>query len=147
MEKKIQIRRARKKDREEIVKIESNSGYHKTKFDMTDLINDLFEDKKNLVFVAIEDKKIVGYRSFYHEGKIAGEGYLGVSKNYQGKGIGKKLLEKSIIEAKNLGCNVMKLEVRKNNLIAINLYKKHGFEFVGFVKKQNKIKLKMEKKL
>lgn len=49
---------------------------------------------------------------------------LAVSKNYQGQGIGKKLLEYILNKTdKNIS-----LEVNTNNLIAISLYQKLGFE-------------------
>lgn len=49
---------------------------------------------------------------------------LAVSKNYQGQGIGKKLLEYIL---NNTDKNIS-LEVNTNNLIAISLYQKLGFE-------------------
>lgn len=51
---------------------------------------------------------------------------LGVTKGYQGKGIGEDLLG-CVLEA---GGEFM-LFVRKNNERAINLYKKYGFEVRG----------------
>lgn len=49
---------------------------------------------------------------------------LAVSKNYQGQGIGKKLLEYIL---NNTDKNIS-LEVNTNNLIAISLYQNLGFE-------------------
>jgi putative acetyltransferase len=52
---------------------------------------------------------------------------MGVSPNYQGKGIGKKLGEHLIQEARDLGCKLLFLESNQKLIPAINLYKKLGF--------------------
>ena len=51
-----------------------------------------------------------------------------VDKNYRGKGIGTFLLNKILHEAKKESCTTPILDVSKDNEIAINLYKKTGFE-------------------
>ena len=52
---------------------------------------------------------------------------MGVSPNYQGKGIGKKLGQQLIEDARDLGCKLLFLESNQKLIPAINLYKKLGF--------------------
>ncbi|MBC7328277.1 GNAT family N-acetyltransferase, partial [bacterium] len=54
-----------------------------------------------------------------------------ISDKYQGKGIGKKLLEKLIDEAKRQNKMGLRLTVMKDNNKAISLYKKLGFYIIG----------------
>ncbi|MFH5886169.1 GNAT family N-acetyltransferase [Halalkalibaculum sp. DA3122] len=52
---------------------------------------------------------------------------IGMIKEYQGQGLGKKLLEKSIELARSEGMREIKLEVHKDNISAINFYKRNYF--------------------
>ena len=54
-----------------------------------------------------------------------------IKKNMRGKGFSSIILKKLIEFAKTQGCTTFNLEVANNNKIAINLYKKFGFEHVG----------------
>jgi ribosomal protein S18 acetylase RimI-like enzyme len=144
---KIKIRKGTKKDIIQIAKVEEKSGYHFGKWNFIQDSEDLFKNKNEKVFVAEINSKIVGYRSFNKKRKLADSGYLAIIKKFQGKGIGKKLLKRSIREAKKLGCNKMVLHVRKNNFNAISLYEKLGFQKTKSEKKGRIIKLTMEKKL
>ena len=53
-------------------------------------------------------------------------GYIG-EKSYWGKGIGKKIIELIVIEAKALHLNSMKLAVLENNSRALSLYSNCNF--------------------
>ena len=73
------------------------------------------------------DNKLVGiivYEDIFNRFEID---YIVVDSQYRGKGIAKKLLE-SII---NLNKKNITLEVREDNIPAINLYEKMGFEIVS----------------
>jgi len=52
--------------------------------------------------------------------------HFAITPEYQGMGLGDKLVEKSLEYLKKEGYQV-KLEVHKKNIKAKNLYKKHGF--------------------
>jgi ribosomal protein S18 acetylase RimI-like enzyme len=60
-----------------------------------------------------------------------------VDKNSRGRGVGKFLLKNIVIQAKKLHCDKIILDVSKDNHIAINLYKKNGFNVI----KERTIKL------
>lgn len=56
---------------------------------------------------------------------------LSVSKNWQGMGMGRKLLEHFTTTAKKLGMNSFHLEVRQSNNAALGLYRRCGFEEIA----------------
>lgn len=55
---------------------------------------------------------------------------IGVDPPFQGRGIGKALLEALLDRADRMHAPVF-LEVRTDNVAAITLYEKHGFEQIG----------------
>lgn len=54
-----------------------------------------------------------------------------VRKEFEGRGWGKTLLAHTIDKAKDCGIATIMLEVREDNMRAIGLYKKFGFERAG----------------
>lgn len=79
--------------------------------------------------VAIEEGLVVGYIIFWlkeeHLGHIIS---IAVDKSFRSKHIATKLLIMAVTTLRN--CNIFKitLEVRTSNEIAVNFYKKFGFE-------------------
>lgn len=63
-----------------------------------------------------------GRRTYIH--------HFGIHPDYQGKGLSKDLGKDSLIIAKQLGYQV-KLEVHKDNVIALRLYEMSGFKYLG----------------
>ena len=60
---------------------------------------------------------------------------IAVLPDMRGKNLGKKLLEETITALqKNTNIKNIYLDVVKNNIVAINLYKKIGFEKIGELK-------------
>ncbi len=87
-----------------------------------------------MYFSAAVEKKVVGYAGMW---KVLDEGHItniAVHPEYRGNGIGSRLLESLIEKATGTGIARMTLEVRKSNLAAQGLYRKYGFETVGFRK-------------
>lgn len=83
-------------------------------------------------FVALEDSKVIGYCGMYINGDITN---IAVAKNFRRKGVASSLLKTLLYNAKDKGVLTIYLEVRVNNLNAINLYEKHNFKRVGLRKK------------
>ena len=85
------------------------------------------------VFVAKDDGKFVGYVML--EGINFGVGYLGwigVLKEYQGKGIGSVLMQTVEEWSKNNGIHKLELETQEPELQMF--YEKHGFVLEGIRK-------------
>lgn len=83
------------------------------------------EDNKFLNVLLYDDKGIIVYDYIYDRIEIE---YIIVDKNYRNMGIATKLLE--YVENKHKVNNIT-LEVRKSNEVAINFYKKNGFNEVA----------------
>jgi ribosomal protein S18 acetylase RimI-like enzyme len=79
-------------------------------------------------FVDKEQEDVRGYAIvLYNTGTSLARLYsLGVDPDFRGHGIGAKLLEVAEQDARNNDCVTMRLEVRSDNVSAINLYKKQG---------------------
>ena len=56
---------------------------------------------------------------------------VAVDPDYQGQGLGRRLMNELISRVKALGVDSMTLEVRPSNTVAINLYTSLGFRSVG----------------
>ena len=64
-------------------------------------------------------------------------GFLGVKKEYRGKGVGESLLNRFIEEAKKRKAHKIWLFTSPNLLPAIRLYIKKGFVPEGFLRRHN----------
>lgn len=91
-----------------------------------------FSKRQDIVcYVADLNGKIVGYA--WWEPTYASQPTLAicVQDDYQGNGIGKRLLGRLINEAKLRGKKGLQLTVSKDNVIAISLYLRFGFKIVS----------------
>jgi ribosomal-protein-alanine N-acetyltransferase len=108
------------------------------------------EASHSFPFVAEEDGIIVGYicmMSLFEEAQILD---IAVDTPLRGRGIARLLLEHAISVARENGADVLTLEVRASNIVAITLYKKCGFVRAGLRQKYYEGKedaVLMEKKL
>jgi ribosomal protein S18 acetylase RimI-like enzyme len=100
-------------------------------------------DKGDLQFVAMKEDEVVGWcnlspqrgEGFTHVGILG----MGVLKEFRRQGIGTRLMERTISEAKERGLERIELEVYASNTPAINLYEKWGFVCEGVKKKARKL--------
>ena len=93
---------------------------------LSQLENEL-NDPLYLLFVAAEEKKIIGYAGLMH---VADEGYItnvAVYSDARRKGIADALMYKLDSVADELELSFISLEVRSSNLPAKGLYVKHGY--------------------
>ena len=96
-----------------------------------------------MMFVARHNGKIVGlaaYRSmprrFSHRADIG----ISILKDYWGNKIATRLIETMLDFAQNVArSKVISLEVATDNIRAIRLYEKFGFEKIGLFKKYFKV--------
>ena len=79
--------------------------------------------------IVLENKKnILGYAFFSVIGTDSHLLNITISKNYQGRGFGKKILKQILFQSKVLGATIVFLEVRVSNYKAIDFYEKFGFK-------------------
>ena len=120
------------------------------------IINDVIEIEKNafgpgglnrwgfppfiyhgLVYVIQVDRETVGVIEFMRDFNEVDEAYLyglAISEEYQGQGLGNKLLDYSLKELKKQKINKVELTVDPDNERAIKLYQKFGFEKIAYRK-------------
>ncbi len=85
---------------------------------------------KLLVMIDSENNILIGSSWMTFDGRRFHLHHFGILPEYQGKKLSNKLVEESVLFSKNRGYQI-KLEVHKDNAIAINLYKKYGFQYLG----------------
>ena len=90
--------------------------------------------RDDVMLIAKDDDKIVGTaslarlpRRMAHRGDVS----VSVLRAYWNKGIGGRLLAELIDFARNNSFEAIDLQVRSDNLAAIHLYEKFGFEKIG----------------
>ena len=99
-----------------------------------DFLYEMNENPFSQMFVWEEDSEIIGYMGIWIIFEQAQLTNLAVSKKFQGKGYGRKLLEEGIKMCQDAGCELMTLEVRQSNIPAKSLYSSMGFEKVSVKK-------------
>lgn len=80
---------------------------------------------------ARRDNRVVGYAGIFLTGPEADVQTLAVAPSEQGRGTGRTLMEVLADRARERGANVLHLEVRADNLPALGLYARLGFEVDG----------------
>ncbi len=95
------------------------------------------------VLIYVESKKVIGYLYYSDIYDRIEINNFEVLKDFRRQKIGSSLLEKLISKDKNIT-----LEVKEDNIAAINIYKKYGFEQVAIREKYYKDKdgILMERK-
>lgn len=145
----MEIRKARKEDSSAIIEFlkqvgseSDNLSFGKEGLNLPKEAVENYIQGVECYYVAKEGDKIIGSsqldkgrRRFSHKAEFA----ISVLKDYWGKGVSTALFNTVLDYAKANGIRKINLEVRKDNLRAINFYKKHGFQYEGTDKRMFKI--------
>ncbi|MDR1555112.1 MAG: ribosomal protein S18-alanine N-acetyltransferase [Campylobacteraceae bacterium] len=128
------IRVAGLKDLHDLLEIE-NESFDNNSFAMSSQ-NFTYHIKKNPLLVHEKKGKIDGYillllRKNSQKVRIYS---IAVSKKSRGAGVASKLLEKSFSYALKNSKDLIKLEVRVDNISAIRFYKKYNFTYIKTLK-------------
>lgn len=95
------------------------------------------------VFYAIECETVVGWVDITPSPnpRLSHRGFLGMGilLSHRGQGLGTQLLQSAIGHAKKIGLEKVELSVYSDNLAAINLYTKIGFQKMGYVRNYRKL--------
>ena len=97
-------------------------------------VQDLICTEGGMCFCAIQDNKVIAYvigRLIAPEGEIY---RVAVRPDMRQRGIGYRLLDYAVKTSKGQGLERLFLEVRSQNIPAINLYKAYGFKKIGIRK-------------
>lgn len=142
----IEIRRAESYDADQIVQVIKNaedSGYMMfnpgereiSPESFAKFIDMLSAKEKSGVFIACEEHQVLGYLIVQNENpqRISHRAYIvaGVHSDSRGKGVGKALFSHVIAWAKSVHLHRLELTVIAENVSAVTLYQKMGFEIEG----------------
>ena len=125
------IRKVNKEDFEQVYQIEQTC--FKDPYPRKHLEYEFFENPINIILVAEEDEKIVGFIDFMVTFNSATIVQIAVVPEYRKQKIATNLLnemEKCFPKDLDDVVENVTLEVRKSNEAAINLYKKDGYEII-----------------
>jgi [ribosomal protein S18]-alanine N-acetyltransferase len=135
MPERIVIRKAHKDDLSPMMALENRSF----KFDLFDRkqYRYLIAKANSTAFVLMVGKTLAGSAIIlWRENSTKAHLYtIAVDPSFQGRGLGRKLLEACLAEARKNGCDRFALEVRADNRPAIALYKNMGYEITARVPK------------
>lgn len=99
-----------------------------------EIIKDLNNNVFSKYFIYVEESNIIGFVNYfdiYDRYEIVN---IFVAETYRNKKIGSKMLEHLIKLGEKQNIKNITLEVKKDNIVAINLYKKYNFEIVAIRK-------------
>lgn len=88
-------------------------------------------NENSTLFIAKSNSSIVAFAGIWKVVDIMHLNDIVVSKKFRSQGIGKILLNHIINYTKEQNINELTLEVRQDNLPAINLYKHFNFKIIG----------------
>jgi ribosomal protein S18 acetylase RimI-like enzyme len=87
------------------------------------------QSKSKFIYVAYLEKDMVGYSQVYDIQDSTVEVGFAVHPDHQGKGLGKKLVDSTILKCKeNFPDKGIVLYVKEDNLKAISIYEKYNFK-------------------
>ncbi|MGQ9624062.1 MAG: GNAT family N-acetyltransferase [Candidatus Bathycorpusculaceae bacterium] len=130
---KVIIRRMHKQDLTVVSELAMLANPHATKEKYAEHILNELKENQDLSLVAVDDGKVIGYaQANVHEHQGILEDIV-VAKDYQGRGIGKLLLNKILQTLRRRGATLVLAEVHYKCASAIPFYYKHGFRIIGFM--------------
>jgi ribosomal-protein-alanine N-acetyltransferase len=123
----VNIREASANDIDEIYLIE-RSSFHEQEVYPRDLLKFYLNIAPKTFLVVEVGGKIIGYIiAVIRRGYIGHIVSIAVNPSFRGKGFGKRLMIKIEEVLRILGCTVLRLEVKKTNIVARKLYLNIGF--------------------
>ncbi|MEA3444250.1 MAG: N-acetyltransferase [Bacteroidota bacterium] len=85
---------------------------------------------KLIILVDTEENQIIGTSWLTQDARRIYLHHFGILPEFQGIGLSKLLLDESFAFAKKLNMQI-KLEVHKDNEVAIHIYEEAGFDYLG----------------
>jgi len=80
-------------------------------------------------------RPVIGYAGLWFDGDVAQVMTLGTAREYQGRGVGRALLQALVDRSRQLRATSLLLEVATDNEHALALYASFGFERLGIRKR------------
>lgn len=124
----LEVRELRIDDLKVIVEIEKE--LYKTPWNLNQFKYELEENEFSYVYVLENEGVIIGYYGFWVMFDEIDITKVSIRKEFQGMHLSDILMKDCFMRVDNLECVRINLEVRTDNVRAINLYKKYGFKDV-----------------
>ena len=106
------------------------SNRQTTDRDLADLEADYW-NRKGAFFVLVKGEAVIGTVALHHETEVVCElCRMYLASQYRGHGLGRRLLEHAVREARERGFKEMRLKTASVLVEAISLYKREGFRTV-----------------
>ena len=128
------IRRARAADAEALTQLLAQLGYPLAGADVARALDELLRDPAHLVLVAEEDSRVVGYVNanfrpqLHHLAPVGTLDELVVDEASRSRGIGERLVEAVLDEARRRGADVVEVTTHERRERARRFYARCGFE-------------------
>ena len=122
----MEIRLASLKDLSKISEIEQKTFHSPWK--ESDLAYEISENPVSTVLVLEEGNLILGYMSYWITFDSATVSKIAIHPSFQGRKLSNLLMQEMMDDLYAKRVMFVTLEVRKSNIKAISLYKKHGFK-------------------
>ncbi len=126
------VRCAEIKDLEEVSKIDQE--LYKEPWNYSQFKYELTENEFANLFVLENEGVIIGYYGFWVMFEDADITKVSIRKEFQGMKLANILMQDCLNRVNALGCEKINLEVRTDNVRAIKLYEKYGFENISLRK-------------
>ena len=120
----IVVQRMKEEDINQVVLIEQES--FSDPWSKQSFLGDL-KNPSTLSLVVKLGQEVVGYACLWQMENELQIGNIAVAKKHRRKGIGNLLMKQIVDEATKRECQLILLDVRESNRVAISLYKKFGF--------------------
>ena len=91
------------------------------------ILNSVNKKIADVVYVARQHDDIVGMITLNKNGEMGEIGLIAVSPHVRGMGVGKALIQTSLLRFRREGCKFIQVVTQKNNVSAVRLYKHSGF--------------------
>lgn len=124
------IRRMKKQDVEEVVKLEAMS-YGEHHWSKESFYNELDNNLAHYYCAVDTEGSLLGYGGCWHIFEEAHITTLSVHPDFRKKGVAQKILFQIIEDCYKNKIKYITLEVRESNVAAISLYEKNGFKSIG----------------
>jgi len=128
----VRVRRAEVSDLDDLVALEESS-FPKDRLSRAQYRKHLDSETALVLVASANHRRFLGTAVvFFRRATTIARLYsLATAPAAQGKGVGTELIETSEDAARARGCRALRLEVRKDNDVAIRLYKRLGYTVIG----------------
>ncbi len=128
----VRVRRAEVSDLDDLVALEESS-FAQDRLSRAQYRKHLDSETALVLVASANHRRFLGTAVvFFRKATTIARLYsLATTPQAQGKGVGSALVETCEDAARSRGCRALRLEVRKDNAVAIRLYERLGYQRIG----------------